>query len=247
MKTHLAVLVLAALIAVPPLSAQDAPPPAAPEAPAKASPPAKETAKETTESLVQKARDLEHTIKMATIKIAIGRLEAQVQTEATRAALATATRGAARAQAQLAHFDKVVAPTRLTEATIALDAVKNRAEQAKDEYAELVAMYKAEEFAEMTKELVLKRGRHQLDLANRRLAVQQGKLADLRTTVLPHERAQLAGKLLDARSSLKRAELSVQINRLKLQIAQAEAARALTTAQRALDAVRKKLTQTARK
>ena len=59
------------------------------------------------------------------------------------------------------------APAETTQAKISLDQARFSAEHAKDEHAELEAMYKADEFAEMTKKLMLKRSRRQMELADR--------------------------------------------------------------------------------
>ncbi|SVE37789.1 uncharacterized protein METZ01_LOCUS490643, partial [marine metagenome] len=123
----------------------------------------------------------------------------------------------------------------------------NAAVQAKDEYNELVAMYKAEEFAEMTKELVLKRGRHNLDLAERRLQVQVGKLQDLEKSVLPRERAALKGKLQDSESGLRRAQLTTEKTKLEIRIAVSEAEHAVNTNQADLSETRAKLAKIVQK
>jgi len=161
--------------------------------------------------------------------------------------LAKSGRETKNAKDAVAHFDKVAAPTRVKEAQITLDAAKNAAVQAKDEYNELVAMYKAEEFAEMTKELVLKRGRHNLDLAERRLQVQVGKLQDLEKSVLPRERAALKGKLQDAESGFRRAQLTTEKTKLEIRIAVSEAEHAVNTNQADLAETRAKLAKIVKK
>ena len=81
-----------------------------------------------------------------------------------------AVRSLEAAQGALKNFEKHEAPAAVEAAKISLKAAQDSATHAADEYKELVAMYKADEFAEMTKELVLKRGRSRMALAERRLA-----------------------------------------------------------------------------
>ena len=231
MKT---MLVLIALTLAPPVSAQDEPKKETPKANSAA-------------TLAKKARKLEHELMVSRMKLEVARLDTQIKAETAKAGLAKSGRETKNAKDAVAHFDKVAAPTRVKEAQITLDAAKNAAEQAKDEYNELVAMYKAEEFAEMTKELVLKRGRHNLDLAERRLQVQVGKLQDLEKSVLPRERAALKGKLQDAESGFRRAQLTTEKTKLEIRIAVSEAEHAVNTNQADLAETRAKLAKIVKK
>lgn len=210
--------------------------------------PEKKAAKpDSPEALAKRARKLEHELVVAHMKLELARLDTKIKTETAEAGLAKSDREAKSASDVLHHFDKVVRPTRVKETHITLDAAKNQAEQAQDEYNELVAMYKAEEFAEMTKELVLKRGRHTLDLAKRRLDVQAGKLDDLRKNILPRERAALTGKAQEADSGLRRARLTKEKTKLEIRIAMSEAEHSVVTKQSDLAEVRKKLAKTVKK
>lgn len=202
---------------------------------------------ETPEALAKKVKKLEHDLRVARLKVELAELDAQIKTGTAEAALAKSSRELDLAKQALGHFDTVISPTRITEAKIAFDAVKNRAEQAKDEYAELVAMYKQEEFAEMTKELVLKRGRNQLDLAERRLKVQAKKMQDLEKNILPRERRVLSGKAEDAGSALTRARLSHKKTELEIRIAAAEAHHKVESVRSDLAGARNKLAKAIKK
>ncbi len=228
MKTCLSVLLLSLSL---PLFAQDAPDR---KAPAK-DPQARRDA------LVKELGDLRHQVEVNAMKLEVAKLQAQIQSASADAALAKNGRESKASHDALAHFNDVVSPRRVTEARIGLDAASNRAEQAKDEHNELVAMYKQEEFAEMTKELVLKRSRHSLDLANRRLAVEAAKLKDLESVILPRERDALKGKATDADASLHRARLTARKTKLDNEISLKEASHKLASTRQSVKDTESKL------
>ena len=199
------------------------------------------------EELTKKARDLTHTVKMAELKLKIAEFDVQISDDGAEAAVRKAKHDLLLARSALTHFDAFVAPSRLAQAQIALDSAKNRAEQAKDEYNELVAMYKQEEFAEMTKELVLKRGRHSMDIAGRALKLQADKMNDLKKTVLPRERTVLAGKLDAADAAMAQGKLKQRKAMIQSQVTLAEAAHQLDSAKTDLEEVRTKLSKSVKK
>jgi len=94
----------------------------------------------------------------------------------------------------------------LTEATIERDEASYQAEEAKAELGELEAMYQADEFAKLTKELVLQRGRRRLEVSQRRLQARTDKLALLRDVEQEHERRQQADKVAAAEAAVAKAE-----------------------------------------
>lgn len=203
--------------------------------------------KESVADLAKKLRGLKHGLEMARLKLELAQLDERVKVMGAESSQAKAERELQQAKKKLAHFDGAVAPARLTDAKISLDSVGNRAQQAQDEYNELVAMYKQEEFAEMTKELVLKRGRHTLDIARRRLELQTKKYTDLEKAVLPRERAELVGKVEDATVAAKKSRLTLEKTKLEVRISLAEAKFKIDSTQQDLDEVRNKLGRTVEK
>ena len=123
-------------------------------------------------------------------------------------ALTKASRADKAATGALTNFKEHEAPAALEKAKISLKSAQNSATHAADEFKELVAMYKADEFAEMTKELVLKRGRSRMALAERRLEVQRDQLTNLQSFTHPAKLRELEGKAKDAAAAVHAARQS---------------------------------------
>lgn len=155
-----------------------------------------------------KERSRQRDLSLAQIELKIAEISAQIQTMGASSATSKAAREVAEAEAALVHFVENELPVQIEQATISHDRSLHSAEHAADELAELEAMYSAEEFAEMTKELVLRRGRRSLEIAERNLAVEKAKLKNLTEEELPRKKRDLQAKLADARDALKKAELS---------------------------------------
>ncbi|MCU0863046.1 MAG: hypothetical protein MUC36_04570 [Planctomycetes bacterium] len=114
------------------------------------------------------------------------------------------------AKQDLAVFLADQKPRELEERRISFDSSTYRAEHSKDELGELVAMYEADEFARTTKELVLKRGRRDLELAERSLAVATKELAHFEQVTLPQRERELQQKLRDAERERTKVGLEVE-------------------------------------
>ena len=121
---------------------------------------------------------------------------------------------------ELAVFLAEVKPRELEERRMNLDSSSHRAEHSKDELGELVAMYEADEFARTTKELVLKRGRRELEMADRSLAVAKKELAHFENHTLPQRERELQQKVADA--ELERKKVEIEAEKWKLEQALAD-------------------------
>ncbi len=80
---------------------------------------------------------------------------------------------------------------RLARSALSLDRSRDWLHQSEQELKELEAMYAAEEFATMTKELVLHRGRKQVEFAKRDLELAEKEATRLRDEELPREEREL--------------------------------------------------------
>ncbi len=174
----------------------------------------------TAERKVEKAR---RDIDLARLELRIAQLDARIEQNSAKDALYAAERKLEQAKRDLEHFRTAEAKVDLEKARIRLDRSANRAEQAKDELAELVAMYDAEEFAEMTKELVLKRGRQNLELAERDVAVETRAFEMIQDHDHPR-------KLRELEESLRQAQNNLEAGTLKLEKAELKAEHSLQKA-----------------
>jgi hypothetical protein len=169
-------------------------------APADASPREKEP------DAVRKVRELEH----ARLELRSAEFDAESKRLSARQAMVKAERDLALARRALEAFTEVDAPAQTTDAQIDHDRRVYDTDEARDELAELEAMYQAEEFAKSTKELVLKRGRRRVELAQRELGVSQERMTLLKEHTLPRQQAELAGKVEDAEQELAETKLETE-------------------------------------
>ncbi len=130
--------------------------------------------------------------------------QVSVDLDAARFGLQTAQAELEDAERALASFDET-AKVRIDEAELDLDSSIGDAADAALELAELKAMYDEEDFAEKTKELVLQRGRRNLEESQRSLAIAREEHRQLLELELPGEQRDLEWELSAAKIALKAA------------------------------------------
>jgi hypothetical protein len=170
-----------------------------------------------------KKKDKKRDLDYAEAELRSARFDAEAKRIAAEDGLRKAQFELDAARAALAAHDKEAA-NEVAAATIDHDRRSHRADEAKDELAELEAMYRAEEFAKTTKELVLKRGRRGLEIAERELGVGRQKLALLTEHTMPQKRRELESKLASAEAALRKAEAELQKAKLDADLAVRKAA-----------------------
>ena len=160
--------------------------------------------------LERKLDKVSRELDLARIELKIAELSNRIKLTASRSGLTKAEQALADARQALDHFQAHTKPVTLEQADIKLQRSANRADHARDEYEELKAMYEAEEFAEMTKELVLKRGRRNLELSERDLAVERRSFDMVDKYDLPKTQTELERKLEGAQEDLATAQLELE-------------------------------------
>lgn len=155
----------------------------------------------------KEVRNKERELEIAKTELRIAEIDRTVRQLGVERALARTESELTRARAAVEVFLKDVKPRELEEKKIALDQSTYRAEHSKDELGELTAMYDADEFARTTKELVLKRGRRELEMAERSLAVAKKEIAHFEAVQLPERERDLRQKLADAETESKKAQI----------------------------------------
>lgn len=151
-----------------------------------------------------------------------------------RQSIEKAERGHSVAERSLAAFAAEEMPTELAKARLGLDQDRYRLEEARAEFEELEAMYKADEFAKVTKELVLQRGRRRIEVAERELAIDQAKLDHLAEYEMPKRRAGLEAAVVDA-------SFDLEIGRMQLRETEHDQDLALQRARRKIEDLEKKV------
>lgn len=124
-----------------------------------------------------------------------------------------------RARAALDVFLKDVKPRELDQKRISVDQSTYRAEHSKDELNELIAMYEADEFAHKTKELVLKRGRRDNELADRYLEVAKKEASYFEQHELPNRERDLKQRVTAAELERRKAEIEADKARIEMETA----------------------------
>ncbi|MBL8727319.1 MAG: hypothetical protein JNM25_02735 [Planctomycetes bacterium] len=171
--------------------------------------------KKQAKELRAKQRELAH----ATVEQQVEAIERRSRMQAVDAALERSAADLEAARRELEVFLKDVKPRELDDRRLSLDGATYRAEHSKDELGELTAMYEADEFARTTKELVLKRGRRDMEMADRRLALETREFAHFEQFELPKRERELRQKLADAELARKKAEAEAEKARLELELA----------------------------
>jgi len=180
-------------------------------------------------------------IEQAAQKLEIAKLEVEVAHISAEAALRkaeqeleSARKGLDEQRRELEYFKTVTMPVQLEQAQISHDRSTHRADESLDELRELESMYASEEFAEMTKELVLKRGRRSLELAKRSLEVSAMNMKGLREEELPKKQRALELELLEAEQKLARAETELEKTRIEARVSQMKSRQKIADAEKAV-------------
>ena len=179
-------------------------------------------AKEKADARKQKQKDLRHKqrdLTVARAELAIAALERQVRQWGVERTVSKAADELAQHQRDKEVFLRDVKPREIEEHKIRLERSIHNAEHAKDEFDELQAMYAADEFAKTTKELVLKRGRREMEMAQRSLAVQQKEHAHFEQIELPKRERDLQHKIDDAAAEHRKAEAEAGKSKLEVELA----------------------------
>jgi hypothetical protein len=188
-----------------------------------------------------KRRELDY----AKVEQQTGDIDRQVRALAVEASLQKARLEAQKARKELDLFLSVQRQKDLDESKLGLDRMTWHAEHQKDELGELESMYKEEEFAKATKELVLKRGRRSMEAAERELQLQRTGNELLTKHTLPDRERDLRQKVADTALELQKAELEVQKARLEIDLGKRKAGERIEDLEREVQELTAKLAKDA--
>jgi len=169
--------------------------------------------------LRNKKRELDY----ARLGLETAAIDRQVRSLVVEVGLSRARLDLDKAKKELDLFLTAHKPREVEEHKITIDAQTYRAEEAKDEQAELESMYKDDEFAKKTKELVLKRGKRQVELADRGLAVAKKEQEVFEQHTLPDRERDLRRKVDDGETEVKKTELEQRKAALELDVQKRQA------------------------
>jgi hypothetical protein len=171
-----------------------------------------------------------HALDVARLELTAAQLDANAKDRAAAKAADFAESEVEQARKELEHADKQAAiRTRDGENNLKRAAV--RLDETKAELIELESMYKDEEFAEKTKELVLTRGKSQVEMATAALEVETLRQDLLVKEELPAERGKAELTLRKAEAALEAAQLEREACALRGKIAVMKAEEAVRAAE----------------
>jgi hypothetical protein len=170
------------------------------------------------EALQKKERELNY----ARLQLQITELEQQADARAQQNSIADAERAVRRAQEELDDYLKSQKTLEKAERELNTDQQKEGHRQTQQEYDELESMYKDEDFAKKTKELVLSRGKARLDFSRRGMELAATRRKFQEETVMPRKERDLnealekaRAALTDTRASAERKTLANQLQLLR--------------------------------
>lgn len=174
-----------------------------------AGPPAKGTGEKKKDEKEDKAEELrkkEHELDYARRELKIARLETESAGREAKNALDAAEFKLKEALDERDHYKTKESTLKIAGEALGIERSEEQRERQRQELAEIEAMYAKEDFAELTKELVIRRSRMDLVLAEKNLAIEQQKLADLRDHEIPQKTRALAEEVVKAEKSLAEAK-----------------------------------------
>jgi hypothetical protein len=151
------------------------------------------------EALQKKERELNY----AKLQFQITELELKADERSQQNSIADAERGVRRAEEELADYLQSHKAIESAERELNTDQQKEGLRETQQEYDELESMYKDEDFAKKTKELVLSRGKARLDFSTRGLALSASRRKFQEETAQPRRERDLHDALDKARLALE--------------------------------------------
>lgn len=158
------------------------------------------------ETKADKVKKAERALDDARVELKIARQECEAASRKQKDTLEESEYERAKAHEALDLFRKVTKPLELKKLELSYDRSKNNVEEEKAKLEELLSMYRKEDFASATKELVLARGRKGLEFANRSLEHDQIEAAMARDTELPRKDGDLDLAVRKAENALREAK-----------------------------------------
>ena len=178
-----------------------------------------EDAAEKAAEKAQKRATLERQQALEQQKLEKARLDATNQELASQGTLHKAEAELRIATAKRQHFEQTQSPHRVAQAQLGLQQANDSFADAKEEMEQLELMYAEQDLADKTKEIVIRRGKRRLEMAERRLALQQKELENLENFELPQELAKLTLEVEEKTREVDRARRGLESSKLEREIA----------------------------
>ena len=191
------------------------------------------------DELRKKQRELDYSRR----SLKIARLSAESEQRAAKAALEKAEFALGQAIASRDHQQSTAAALTVDEAKLSIERATEYRERQRQELAELEEMYKQEDLAKLTKELVIRRSRMDLELAAKSLALEERKLAATEGHELPKKTKELEQAVVAAERDLAEAKAKVDRLALEKELALLKAEHEVDEAERAVKKLEKEIAE----
>jgi hypothetical protein len=174
------------------------------------------------EGTAEKIAKKEFDLQVARLELQIKRLSIADDERSATEDVAEAERGLRDARENLKAFQEHERTLKLDDTQLDLEQALQRRTEQEQELDELKAMYKQEELASLTKELVLSRGNKALEFAKRRLDLQSKTTNFAKQVEMPRKERELTEtvakserKLDEARRKIEKRKLETQLDLMK--------------------------------
>lgn len=184
---------------------------------------------------------LEYAVDAAERRVSEAEFTGIIKTRESEAKVHDAELALERATAELEHLEAYTIPRRLAQEDLGLDRSRGRLADAEAELQQMRDMYKDEEFATSTKELVITRSERNVDQQKRSLALAEAARADLEAFELAQDLADAQRKVEDAKFKLELAKMHHDETLGSLHSKALDAAESLRKARRSLAEAREKV------
>jgi len=168
-----------------------------------------------------KAKELENKrfeLECKRSELKIERMERESGARSAREAVEDAEFKRGNAASSLENFLSVEKPHQLGQFELQLDRAGQRLKEEQEELNELLAMYKNEDFADLTKELVVNRAKAAIAFAERDLALDKQEIENKKAHDLAWKQKGLEQDLVDAERALRAAKEAEERGKLKAQL-----------------------------
>lgn len=193
----------------------------APKEQPKAAAPAEAAAKPDEAEIKAKAKELDQKrfdLENKRSELKIERMERESSARGARENIEDAEMRRQKAAAGLENFLKVEKPHQLALFALQLDRGAQRLKEEQEELNELLAMYKNEDFADLTKELVINRAKAAIAFAERDLELDKQEVENKKAHDLAWKQKGLEQDLLEAERALRGAKEAEERGKLKAQV-----------------------------
>jgi HlyD family secretion protein len=153
---------------------------------------------------------LEREFPIAREKLENARRELTDQAVDSQATAAKLQKELQLAKTKLETFEKREAPAKTAKAQFDLQGAKDNNDNEREELEQLELMYKEQDLADKTREIVIRRAKRALERAQQRLALQQEEFGILTERTLPQERDKLTLDVEEKQREIARAERAAQ-------------------------------------